>query len=110
MKIAVIGSRNAHIDDLEKYLPTDCTEIVSGGAVGIDRCAADFAKANDIPLKEFLPEYKLYGRAAPIVRNRQIVDYADYVIAFMKGSTPGTLSVIKYCEKLKKPHTVIILP
>ena len=35
MKIAVIGSRNLCVENLEDYLPGDCTEIVSGGAKGI---------------------------------------------------------------------------
>lgn len=39
MKVAVIGSRNLQVDHLEKYLPEDTTEIVSGGARGIDACA-----------------------------------------------------------------------
>ena len=38
MKVAVIDSRNLYIYHLEKYLPEDATEIVSGGAKGIDRC------------------------------------------------------------------------
>ena len=36
MKIAIIGSRNLHVDHLEDYIPKECTEIVSGGASGID--------------------------------------------------------------------------
>ena len=39
MKVAVIGSRNLVVQDLEKYLPEETTEIVSGGAKGIDTCA-----------------------------------------------------------------------
>lgn len=39
MKVAVVGSRNLKIDDLGKYLPEGVTEIVSGGAKGIDTCA-----------------------------------------------------------------------
>ena len=36
MKIAVIGSRNLTVKDLGVYLPENVTEIVSGGAKGID--------------------------------------------------------------------------
>ena len=95
MKIAVIGSRNLIVENLEEYLPADCTEIVSGGAKGIDECAAKYAKANDLALTEFLPQYEKYKRAAPIVRNKQIVDYADLVLAFCDGQSKGTESVIK---------------
>ena len=43
MKIAIIGSRNLEVSNLEKYLPDNVTEIVSGGAKGIDACAKRFA-------------------------------------------------------------------
>ncbi len=109
MKIAIIGSRGIQRVDLAAYLPSDCTEIVSGGAIGVDRIAAAYAHAHNISLKEFLPAYDLYGRGAPIVRNKQIVDYADAVLAFWDGSSRGTLSVINYCKKTGTPCTVIRL-
>ena len=107
MKIAVIGSRNLLVENLGNYLPKDCTEIVSGGAKGIDACAAVFAKERGIKLTEFLPQYEVYGRGAPIVRNKQIVDYADLVVAFWDGKSKGTWSVIKYCEKTGKQCNII---
>ena len=109
MRIAVIGSRNLTVDDLHKYIPSECSEIVSGGAKGVDSSAAEFARANAIKLTLFIPEYQKYGRSAPIIRNKQIVDYADKVIAFWNGESKGTLSVIRYCEKIKKPCSVIII-
>ena len=54
-----------------------------------------------------MPEYERYGRGAPIVRNKQIVDYADEVVAFWDGKSKGTLSVIKYCEKTGKRCRVL---
>ena len=39
MKVAVIGSRGLTVPDLDKYLPPDTTEIVSGGAKGVDTSA-----------------------------------------------------------------------
>ena len=81
MKIAVIGSRGLKVNDLEKYLPKEVTEIVSGGARGIDTCAREYAVANGLKLTEFLPEYEKYGRVAPLRRNLQIIDYADEVLA-----------------------------
>jgi predicted Rossmann fold nucleotide-binding protein DprA/Smf involved in DNA uptake len=107
MKIAVIGSRNVIVKDLGSYL-SDCDEIVSGGARGVDSCAAKYAKEKGIKLTEFLPQYDLYGRGAPIIRNKLIVDYADKVLAFWDGSSRGTLSVIKYSEKVGKPCEIII--
>ena len=95
MKVAVIGSRGLIVDNLEKYLPKETTEIVSGGAIGIDRCAREYAKANGIKLTEFLPNYELYGRRAPLVRNELIVNYADVVIAFWDEQSHGTAFTIR---------------
>ncbi len=110
MKIAVIGSRNLYVDDvcLAKYL-SKAEEIISGGAKGIDRCAAEYAKKNNIGLTELLPEYELYGRVAPIIRNYRIVDCADKVIAFWDGASKGTLSVIKYAKKINKECEIIVI-
>lgn len=108
MKIAIIGSRGLHVDDLENYLPDGLTEIVSGGAKGIDRDAERYAQNNHIKITVFLPEYDRYGRGAPIIRNKQIVDYADEVIAFWDGNSRGTRSVIEYCKKQEKKITVIL--
>ena len=109
MKIAVVGSRGIETVDLEKYLPKECDEIVSGGAKGVDQCAAEYARRKQIKLTEFFPQYEKYGRAAPIRRNYQIVEYADQVLAFWDGTSKGTLSVIKYCEKTNTPHRVVTL-
>ena len=107
MKVAVIGSRSIFAPDIGKYL-SDGDEIVSGGAVGVDSCAEEYAKKNGLKMTVFLPQYERYGRGAPIVRNKQIVDYADKVIAFWDGKSRGTLSVIKYAEKTGKPCEIVL--
>ena len=108
MKLAVIGSRNLTSVDLESYISKEVNEIVSGGAVGVDTCAAEYASREGLKLTEFLPEYKLYGRAAPIVRNKLIVDYADKVLVFWNGSSKGTLSVIRYAQKVGKLCEIVL--
>ena len=107
MKVAIVGSRGVCVSDIGKYV-SDAEEIVSGGAVGVDFCAVCFAKEKGIRLTEFLPQYERYGRAAPIVRNKEIVDYSDKIVAFWDGSSKGTLSVIKYAQKMGKPCEIII--
>ena len=107
MKVAVVGSRSVFVTDIGMYI-SDGDEIVSGGAVGVDSCAAEYAKKNGLKLTVFLPQYERYGRAAPIVRNKKIVDYADKIIAFWDGKSKGTLSVIKYAEKTGKQCEIIL--
>ena len=85
-------------------------EIVSGGAKGIDHLAAEYAQKHGLKLTEFLPQYARYGKAAPILRNKEIIDYADQIIAFGDGTSKGTFSVIQYAKKCGKPCSVIIFP
>ena len=46
MKIAIVGSRAVKEVDIGKYIASGC-EIVSGGAIGVDSCAEDYAKSTD---------------------------------------------------------------
>lgn len=98
MKVAVVGSRNLIVKSLDKYLPENVTEIVSGGAKGIDACAKEYAVRHNIKLTEFLPDYKRYGKGAPLKRNLQIIEYADCVLAFWDGISRGTKYVIDTCK------------
>ena len=102
MKVAVIGSRGLTVDNLEKYLPPETTEIISGGAKGIDACARKYAISHNIKLTEFLPEYKKYGKGAPLKRNITIIENADVVLAFWDGKSNGTKFVIEKCREFGK--------
>lgn len=106
MKLAVIGSRTLTVNDLQHYLPKDVTEIVSGGAKGIDMCARQYAHTSGLKLTEFIPEYEKYGRRAPLIRNLKIISYADEVIAFWDGKSRGTKYVIDNCKSSNIKITV----
>ena len=106
MKVAVIGSRNLSVHNLEDYLPPGTTELVSGGAKGIDQCAKTYAQQTGLPIHEFLPDYSRYGKGAPLRRNLQIIDYADLLVIFWDGVSPGTRFTIEKCILLQKPHIV----
>lgn len=109
MKVAVIGSRGLTVSDLGRYLPENTTEIVSGGAKGVDTSAREYAKKNGIKLTEFLPEYTRFGRSAPLKRNITIIEYADIVLAFWDGKSRGTKFVIDNCRKLGVEVRVYII-
>ncbi len=108
MKIAIIGSRNLGVIGLEKFLPKNVTEIVSGGARGVDACAREYAQTHGIRLTEFLPDYNRYGRTAPLKRNLEIIAYAEMVLAFWDGKSRGTKYVIDNCKKQGVPIKVYL--
>ena len=108
MKLAIIGSRNLNVD-IEDYLTDDVTEIVSGGARGVDSCAALVASKRNVKLTEFKPDYSKYGRCAPLKRNDQIAEYADEALAFWDGTSKGTQYTVKAFQKLGKKVRVVII-
>lgn len=109
MKTAVIGSRTLHAEHLGSYLPSGTTEIVSGGAKGVDADARRYAQQNGLQLTEFLPDYRRYGRGAPLKRNLQIIEYADMVLAFWDGASRGTKFVIDQCKERGIPVKVLLM-
>ena len=109
MKLAIVGSRKCPEIDNASHLPFMPDVIISGGAIGIDTLARKFAEQNNIPIIEFLPEYPKYGRKAPLMRNIQIVENCDFVIALWDGKSLGTKFTLDYAKKLGKPITIIFL-
>lgn len=108
MKVAIVGSRGLKVSNLGKYLPDSVTEIVSGGAKGIDTCAKEYARSNGIKLTEFLPQYEKYGRSAPLKRNITIIESVDLVLAFWDGVSHGTKCVIDNCKSRGIPINVYV--
>lgn len=107
MKVAIIGSRGIENIEISSYIPKEVTEIISGGAKGIDTLAEEYADKHKLRKYIIRPNYEKYSRAAPIVRNKVIVELADLTIAFWDGTSKGTESVIKYAKKLGKEVQVI---
>ncbi|MBS6546864.1 MAG: DUF2493 domain-containing protein [Butyricicoccus pullicaecorum] len=111
MKVAVVGSRSvsdAHYDTLCRTLPIGVSTIISGGAKGADALAKRYAMENGLFYEEYLPDYEQYGRGAPMQRNREIVDRADYVIVMWDGQSRGASYVMKYCIDSGTPVRVLI--
>jgi len=86
--LGIIGSRtfdNAMLfnEVMRSYSPD---LIVSGGAKGADSLAKDYAEKHGIELREILPDYKTYNGKktsfAPIIRNKDIVNASDGILAF----------------------------
>ena len=106
-RLAIVGSRGCPPINIASFLPFVPDTIISGGASGADTYAKEYAVKNGIPIIEFLPDYKKYGRSAPIIRNRQIVENCDFVLAFWDGTSRGTKFTTDYAEKHGVPHNVI---
>lgn len=107
MKLAIVGSRGIENFDLSTVILEQPSEVISGGAKGVDSLAREYAIEHNIKLTEYLPDYAKYGRGAPIVRNRSIIEASDKVLAIWDGVSKGTLSSINLAKKLGKQVQIV---
>jgi len=101
MIAAIIGSRAFGDNECMKTTleGRGLTGIVSGGAKGADTLAERYARENGLPMETIRPEWGKHGRAAGVIRNREIVNAADIVVAFWDGTSRGTKSSIDFAKK-----------
>jgi hypothetical protein len=117
-RLAIVGSRT--FTDYDRFRSEvtrhtwnvfseqdDPHEIVSGGAAGTDAMAERYAKERGWPLTVFPADWKTWGKAAGILRNRDIVRHADQVIAFWDGHSRGTAHTIETARREGVPCVVI---
>ena len=111
MKTIIAGSRS--ITDKEVVLRAvkesgfNITEVVSGKAPGVDTLGEEIAEDMGVPVKPFPANWTKYGPAAGFLRNSEMAEYADVLIAVWDGESPGTADMIHKMGKRKK--TVFVL-
>lgn len=110
MKLAIVGSRGVSPKCLDGYIPCGVSEVVTGGARGVDRCAREYALSHGLTLTEFLPDYRRYGRGAPLRRNVEIVSYADELLVFWDGSSRGTAFTLQEAKRQNKKVQLVLIP
>ncbi len=102
MKIIIAGSRTftdyKKLTEVCNHILQDQTniEIVSGAYYkGADKLGEQYAKEKGYKLTQFPADWKSYGRAAGPLRNEQMANYADALIAFWDGKSKGTKHMIE---------------
>jgi hypothetical protein len=110
MKVAVVGSRDFPRLDLVRQFVWEqerTTVIVTGGAHGVDEAALMEARRLGMDYELYLPEWQIFGKRAGALRNQQIVDAADEVVAFWDGKSRGTQITMDMAKRAGKPLKVI---
>ncbi len=107
MKLLIVGSRSITDFDLSPYIKAEVDTVISGGACGIDCLAEQYADLHRLSKYILRPRYDLYGRAAPLKRNEQMVEMADAVLVIWDGRSKGAQYTIQYTKKRNKPITIV---
>jgi len=103
MKTIIAGSRG--ITDYQLVAAAvaesgfDVTVVVSGGAKGVDSLGERWALEHGVPVERVLPDWRRYGRGAGLVRNAEMIDGADALVALWDGASRGTAHVIRMARK-----------
>ncbi len=107
MKMIVAGSRTITdrrwICDVLDATAHDIaiSEIVSGCCRGVDKVGEDWAYQHGIVIARFPADWSLGKKAGPL-RNAQMADYGDILVAFWDGDSRGTKSMIDEMSKRGK--------
>jgi len=105
MKIIIAGGRNFNNYEMLccvcDYMLQNQTivEIVSGTAGGADSLGERYAEERQYPIKRFPANWTGLGKAAGFIRNAEMAEYADALIAFWDGRSKGTKHMIDLAKK-----------
>ena len=109
IKLIVAGGRDCTDEQvlfraLKKFPElSEPDEIVCGMAKGADYLGFNWATCLDIPIAKFPADWNRHGRKAGPLRNIEMGDYADVLLALWDGKSRGTKHMIEYMRKLNKP-------
>ncbi len=113
MKVIIAGCRDMDNVSLVYKAIENCgfkfTQIVSGGASGVDTIGENLAMLHGYSVKVFPAEWRKHGNAAGPIRNKEMAEYADGLLAVWDGSSKGTKNMISQMQKLNKPVYVYMV-
>lgn len=116
MKLIVAGGRDfantrVMIEALTKLVEENKIdsnpELVCGMARGADMLAYSLWANNNMKIHTFPADWKTHPRSAGYIRNAEMGNFADVLVAFWDGKSRGTKHMIEYMQKLGKPTHVI---
>lgn len=103
MRVIIAGSRS-----INSYIRVECaihdsgfviTEVLSGCASGVDRLGELWAQYANIPVRRFPADWDQYGKRAGYLRNEQMAQNADALIAVWDGTSRGTAHMLKLAQQ-----------
>lgn len=76
-------------------------EIVCGMARGADLLGKKYAEERNYGVVKFPADWETHGKKAGHLRNLQMAEYADALIAFWDGQSRGTENMINLSKQFK---------
>lgn len=107
-KVIIAGGRNFSDYGLLKercdyFLQNKIKEsrvvIISGHATGADALGERYAQERGLSLDAHPADWNKHGRAAGPIRNKEMAEVADALIAFWDGASRGTANMIDLAKR-----------
>jgi len=99
MRTIIAGSRGIvdirYVQWAVHHSGIQISEVVHGGARGVDTLAGQWAAANNVPVKVFPADWNTHGKAAGFMRNQEMAAYAQALIAIWDGVSRGTQHMLQ---------------
>jgi len=113
VKVVICGSRNLEnyrlVEEAVSRSGYSISTVISGGARGVDRLGMAFARAHHLPVQVFMPDWERLGKRAGFVRNRQMAEIAEAVVAVWDGQSRGTRHMIELASLRNLPCFVLLV-
>lgn len=108
MRVIIAGSRSGgfSLADVAAAVAASgfvVSEVVSGGARGVDQLGEQWAAARGVRVARFVADWERFGRGAGYRRNREMAASADALVAVWDGVSRGTGDMIREMRKRGKP-------
>ena len=105
MRVIVAGSRDffkwillcEKLGKILKNIPQEEIVIISGGANGADKLGEKYANLMGYRCEVYKADWSLGPKAGPL-RNREMSEEADALIAFWDGQSRGTKDMIEVAK------------
>lgn len=107
MKTIIAGDRRFNdaslLEQMMQLAPFEVSTVICGLAKGADTLGLEWAVAKYLPVMYFAANWAAYGKAAGPIRNAQMAEVADALVAFMAEGSVGTASMVSLAKKKNLP-------
>jgi ribA/ribD-fused uncharacterized protein len=90
----------AHVEAAVRSSGFTITEVICGGAQGADNIGRLWARINCVPSVLMNADWDTHGRRAGYLRNIDMADKAEALIAVWDGASPGTRQMIEIATRM----------
>jgi hypothetical protein len=105
MKTIVAGSRGVSSYRIVAWAIEssgfDITEVISGGARGVDQLGEEWARKHKVPVSVFAADWRAQGKSAGVIRNLRMAECADALVAVWDDVSRGTKHMIETAIRMQ---------